>query len=329
MVILAFINIAIAVRIQSIVSSRFTRCALAGLLFVANARATAIWIDTDPAIGAPWREVDDAFALLLAFRSYELTIAGISASYGNAPLSCTTHVARDLVRRFGGTVSVYEGAQSAADLGQATAASDALANTLRHGHHVTYLALAPLTNLATFARLHPELLPRVDRVYFVGGQSSPGLLRIGRRAWPKMHDANVFKDPRAVAQVLAANLPMMLAPPETGAQLMIASDDMRQLRRSGAAGEFIASRSTIWLAFWRSVAGIRGGPVFDCLPLLSLVRPDVVEVHSAFAQLNGSELRLIRTRASGVHAVTVCTGVDSSAHAEMLTRLTSAIPPKK
>jgi inosine-uridine nucleoside N-ribohydrolase len=43
-----------------------------------------VWIDTDPSIGAPWREVDDAFALLLAFQSPELEIVGISSTYGNA-----------------------------------------------------------------------------------------------------------------------------------------------------------------------------------------------------------------------------------------------------
>ena len=62
---------------------------------------TAVWIDTDPAIGAPWREVDDAFALMLAFHSPELRIVGISTSYGNAALPRTTKVARDLVRRLG------------------------------------------------------------------------------------------------------------------------------------------------------------------------------------------------------------------------------------
>jgi pyrimidine-specific ribonucleoside hydrolase len=76
------------------------------------------WIDTDPSIGPPWREVDDAFALLLAFRCPELRIVGISTTYGNAPLRRTTAVGRDLVRRFGtravGEQMVFAGAASPA-----------------------------------------------------------------------------------------------------------------------------------------------------------------------------------------------------------------------
>ena len=65
------------------------------------AAARTVWIDTDVSIGSPIREVDDAYALLLAFHSPEIRIAGISATYGNASLEQTTRVAREMVRRFG------------------------------------------------------------------------------------------------------------------------------------------------------------------------------------------------------------------------------------
>jgi len=50
------------------------------------AAADTVWIDTDVSIGSPIREVDDAYALLLAFHSPEIRIAGISTTYGNALL---------------------------------------------------------------------------------------------------------------------------------------------------------------------------------------------------------------------------------------------------
>src|SRR3982074_2224952 len=93
---------------------------------VTHAQAKVTWIDTDPSIGSPIREVDDAFALLLAFHSPELRTAGISTTYGNASLGATTRVARDLVQRFGGsagltTGDVFAGAGSASDLGRQSA----------------------------------------------------------------------------------------------------------------------------------------------------------------------------------------------------------------
>ena len=122
--------------------------------------ANTVWIDTDVSIGSPIREVDDAYALVLAFHSPEIRIAGVSATYGNAPLSATTRVAQNMVRRFGGPAGVaservFAGAASASDLGRRTAASDALAATLEK-QKIVYIALGPLTNLATFLQLHPR-----------------------------------------------------------------------------------------------------------------------------------------------------------------------------
>src|SRR5437762_3288827 len=138
------------------------RLALFGAVlgFVRVAAAGTVWIDTDVSIGSPIREVDDAYALVLAFHSPEIRIAGVSTTYGNASLPATTRAAKDLVSRFGGAAGlkadqVFPGARSANDLGHRSEASEALAAALEK-ESVTYIALGPLTNLASFLRLHPE-----------------------------------------------------------------------------------------------------------------------------------------------------------------------------
>ena len=133
-----------------------------------------VWIDTDPSLGLPLHEADDAFALIQAFHSPELRIRGVSTSYGNASLAATTRIGRGLVERFGGPAGVkvrhvVAGASSAADLGRETAATVALAEALRAGPPLVYLALAPLTNLASLLRLHPGLARGLAGVVFVGG----------------------------------------------------------------------------------------------------------------------------------------------------------------
>src|SRR5947208_3258648 len=74
--------------------------------------AETVWIDTDISIGSPLREVDDAFALLLAFHSPNLKIAGISTSYGNAPLAATTSAAHALISKLDPRRAIYPGAES-------------------------------------------------------------------------------------------------------------------------------------------------------------------------------------------------------------------------
>ena len=91
---------------------------LAFLCLAHNAGAERVWIDTDLSIGSPIREVDDGYALMLAFHSPEIRIAGLSTTYGNAPLGQTTRATLDMVRRFGdsagiGRDDVFAGAKSA------------------------------------------------------------------------------------------------------------------------------------------------------------------------------------------------------------------------
>src|SRR5207248_939290 len=183
------------------------RLALLGAVlgFARVAAAGTVWIDTDVSIGSPIREVDDAYAIVLALHSPEIRIAGVSTSYGNAPLGHTTRAARELMRQFGAAAQlrpeqVFAGARSATDLGRRSEASEALARGLEK-NSVTYIALGPLTNLATFLQLHPTRARRIERVIFVGGQIEGTTLGLGPTRSFRIHDANVFKDPRAAALV--------------------------------------------------------------------------------------------------------------------------------
>ncbi|MEP6821195.1 MAG: nucleoside hydrolase [Chthoniobacterales bacterium] len=255
------------------------------LTCAATAR-NAVWIDTDPAIGAPWREVDDAFALILAFHSPELRIAGISTTYGNAPLRRTTEVARDLVRHFGKcagltTADIHAGARSPSDAAKNSDATEALARALRE-ERLTYIALGPLTNLADFLKLHPTLAERIERVLIVGGRSPDATFAFGPNKSFSVHDANVFKDPAAVAAVLRSSCPLVLTPVEIAPQLALTPTDFRALKRGGPAGRYLNQQTRVWSWFWRTIVGEKGGLVFDVFAILPAVRSDLLKTETRF-----------------------------------------------
>jgi len=255
------------------------------------AKATTVWLDTDCSIGSPFREVDDAFAILLAFRSSKLRIAGFSTTYGNASLGRTTAVTRDLVRRFGGPASdrnpqVHPGARSRQDLGLETVATRALAKALQENRSVVYLALGPLTNLATFEMLHPELASRIQRVIFVGGTTENASLRFGARHPLRIHDANVFKDPEAVRRVLQAKVPVTLVPIATSSQIMLNEQDLKEIGRNSEAGDYLRKNSVLWLWFWTNFVGTEGGPVFDAAAVVAALDPSLLEFETGFAVVN-------------------------------------------
>jgi pyrimidine-specific ribonucleoside hydrolase len=274
--------------------------------------ATTVWIDTDVSIGSPIREVDDAFALVLAFHSPEIRIAGLSTTYGNAPLAHTTRAARDLVQRFGCSAGltvehVFAGAGSASELGRRSAATDALAAALEK-QKVTYIALGPLTNLASFLQLHSKAANQIERVIFVGGQSPGASLAFGPNQSFHIHDANVFKDSVATAAVLRSNIPLALVPIATGAQLLIDGADLRQLEKSGEAGNYLARQSRIWLWFWSHFVRAKGGPIFDALAIIPTTRPDLLSMEKRYAGMDQAGNLVVTPRlTNGARPIRYCT----------------------
>jgi inosine-uridine nucleoside N-ribohydrolase len=285
---------------------------LANLCLVCATRAATVWIDTDVSIGSPIRETDDAFALVLAFHSPEIRIAGLSTTYGNAPLDQTTGVARDLVQRFGRSAGltvhhVFAGAESASDLGRRSGASEALAAILQK-QKVTYIALGPLTNLATFLQLHPKAANRIERVIFVGGGEPGASLAFGPTRSFHIHDANVFKDSAATGAVLRSNIPLTLVPIATGSHLLVDGADLRQLERSGGAGNYLSRQSRIWLWFWTHFVETNGGPIFDALAIIPMTRPELLSIKKRYARMDQTGNLIVTPRlTNGAPPVRYCT----------------------
>jgi len=180
-------------------------------------------IDTDPG-------VDDAFALLLAMRSPELKIEGITPVAGNVPLDLTlpnalrmTEIAgRDdipvaagakspLMRRLvtatyahgenglGGTVFPEPKRKPVAD-----PASVFIEQIVRkYPHEVTLITLGPLTNVATALNSDPELASLVPGVVMMGGSLSGGNITPAA-------EFNIYVDPEAARIVFQSGIPITM-----------------------------------------------------------------------------------------------------------------------
>ena len=148
---------------------------------------------------------------------------------------------------------------------------------------MTYLALAPLTNLAAFLGNHPKQTHRIERIIFIGGQTHPGKIRVGSFHF---HDANVLKDPMAVRKVLQSQVPIMLVPPEIVDLLRLSSRDFTEL---GSRAEILRRETGAWRWFWNSFADKNGGPVFDAAAVLAAADRSLVRLENGTASLTAKE----------------------------------------
>jgi inosine-uridine nucleoside N-ribohydrolase len=219
----------------------------------------AVWIDTDPAMGEPQRDVDDGMALIQAFRSPELRIRGISVVGGNAPLDRGLPIARRLVEQFApAPIPVHPGAASAAALGR---------------EPLTVLAIGPVTNVATVVQRHPELAARMTRIIAVAGRRPGQRFTTGATNSKGHRDFNFELDPGAFRVLLASGVPLVLAPFEISSQVWIEPADLDRLAAGPPAARAVAEPARRWLGLWRQLFGVEGFNPFDTLAVGYAISP--------------------------------------------------------
>jgi pyrimidine-specific ribonucleoside hydrolase len=245
-------------------------CAIIGLVLFAAAAAgaparVAVWIDTDPALGEPDRDVDDGFALAQAFGSPELDIRGVSIVFGNAPLDRGLLIGRRLVRDFGPSgLRVTAGAAGPEALGLDTDASRALADALGQ-RPLTVLALGPATNVATVLRNHPDLTSRIVRIIAVAVRRPGQKFSTGAANSKGHRDFNFELDPAAFQVLLASGVPLVLAPFEISSKIWIEAADLDLLASGPPAAKSLVAPSRDWLSLWRRLFAVDGFNPFDTL----------------------------------------------------------------
>lgn len=171
--------------------------------------------------------VDDACALLLAALHPGLDLRAVTCVGGNAPLPDVVRNTltvlglagrRDVPVGVGSARPLLEeavdarhvhGADGMADLGlpppllapdprpAVEVLRDAVAAAADESRPLTLVPLAPMTNIAIFARLYPAVFARIGRVVFMGGGAQVSNATAAA-------EFNVFHDPEAAAIVLDA-----------------------------------------------------------------------------------------------------------------------------
>lgn len=246
---------------------------------------TPVWIDTDPAVGVPDRDVDDGFALLQAFHSPELDVRGVSVVFGNAPLAQAWPIGRDMVKRFGPKgLAVYRGAATASHLGLETPASRALAAALKRSSLVV-LVLGPATNVATVLKNHPELASRVVRIVAVAGRRPGQRFTTGTVNHAGHRDFNFEQDADAFRILLASPVPISLAPFEISSKIWMTEDDIAQLMHGSPGARWMVSPARRWLDLWKRTFGVDGFNPFDTLAIARVATPSLLTCEASSARI--------------------------------------------
>ncbi|MEU4426323.1 nucleoside hydrolase [Actinoplanes sp. NPDC024001] len=252
--------------------------------------AQPVIVDCDPGH-------DDALALLLAAGDPRLRLLGVTTVAGNQTLDKTTRNALKILALAGATGIPVAAGSARPLIGELTVASDIHGASGLDGpdldvpvgevadvhavdlmrrliveatEPVTLIATGPLTNVALLLRGHPEVVPRVRRVVFMGGSTERG------NTTP-YGEFNIVTDPEAADIVLRSGLPTTMIGLNVTHQALATSPVIAEFEGMGTRlGTICAELMTFFAATYRRVFGFAHPPVHDPIAVAAVIDPAVI-----------------------------------------------------
>jgi inosine-uridine nucleoside N-ribohydrolase len=258
---------------------------------LAGAGPLRVIIDTDPG-------VDDAFALLLAMRSPELKIEGITAVAGNVPLDLTLPNALRMVEIAGRTdIPVAAGAKGPLVRRLVTAAyahgenglggavfpepkikpvSAPAAEFIRaavrgHPGELTLITVGPLTNVATALKMDSELAGMIRSIVMMGGSLSGGNITPAA-------EFNVYVDPEAARIVFQSGIPVTMVGLDVTRKTSLTDEHVRVLESAQNAVSQAAAKIARHAIDHNREQGFLVGPnMHDSLAIAAFLNPSLLK----------------------------------------------------
>src|SRR6476646_5520402 len=256
-------------------------------------------IDTDPG-------VDDALALLLAMRSPELKIEGITPVAGNVPLSLTLPNALRMVEIAGRTdIPVAVGAKvplvrrlvtaayahSENGLGGAVfpepktrpiaqPAAEFIRDTIRkYPGEVTLIPIGPLTNIAMALNLDAELASMVRGIVLMGGSLSGGNITPAA-------EFNIYVDPEAARIVFQSGIPITMVGLDVTRRTSLTDEHVRILQASQNPVSQAAAKIARNAIDHNREQGFLVGPnMHDSLAVAGLLDPSLLKLQDYYVDV--------------------------------------------
>ena len=240
-----------------------------------------VWIDTDTG-----DDIDDAFAIGLILRSPEVKVLGISTTFGDTELRARI-TDRFLASVGDKTIPVYAGPPSVTDNPMTQAAygkqfpdhkhSDGvtamLAAIKAHPGQVTLIALGPLFTVGATIDRDPATFRKLKRVAMMGGSIERGY--DGKQGERRPADAewNINRDPKDAQKLLAAGVPLYLAPLDS-TQIHLDAEAREKLF---ATGNPLTDQLTLLYHQWKGLSWDHTPTptLFDPVAVAYTFRPDL------------------------------------------------------
>jgi pyrimidine-specific ribonucleoside hydrolase len=267
-----------------------------------DGKKTPIILDGDPGH-------DDAIAWMLAFARKELDVRGVVSVSGNASIEHTTRNMLQLMTLLGvKNVPLAQGASRPIVYPPVAAPTEAhgitgldgpvmpepevslcgmggtelLAKLLRKANQpITLVPTGPLSNIASLFLAYPRLKKKIACISLMGG----GMLKGN---WSPAAEFNIAADPEAAKIVFNSGVPIIMAGLDVTEKAYITREDIERIRNVGNKVAIIAADILDFFYQPHSEGGYLGAHLHDPVAITALVRPEILEIHDIYVQVETS-----------------------------------------
>lgn len=247
---------------------------------------------------------DDALALTMAVASEQIELLGVTTSAGNQTPDKTLNNAlrmltlldamdipvaggnhRPLMRDLKIADYVHgETGLDGADLPEPAfepvdqPAVELITDILRaQSEPVTLVVTGPMTNIALFLRVHPELENKIKQIVFMGGATGQGNVQ-------PTTEFNMAVDPEAAKIVINEGIPLVMAGLNVTLKAQICPDDLEKIRKiNNRVAQAITGQMEFYGKWYgQEEFGLAGTPVHDPCTIAYLLKPEIFEAQPAY-----------------------------------------------
>ena len=250
---------------------------------------------------------DDAVAIMLAGRSPQIELLGITVVAGNQTLLKTTVNALNVCQYLGLDVPVYAGCSKPMIRDKQVIADDIHGETGLDGpvfaplerktedkHAVLYLVetlmasdgditlvpTGPLTNIAMAMRLEPKILPKIREIVLMGGCYQLGNVTPAA-------EFNIMADGDAAHVVFTCGRPVTMVGLDVTRKVLCYPSVIERMDKIGTpAARLFADLMRYFSKSQKAVFGWEGGPLHDPLTVASIIDSSVLTTKEMFTEID-------------------------------------------
>lgn len=253
--------------------------------------------------------IDDALALMLAFKSKELNVKGITTVAGNTPLEMVTENTLRVLKLINQEeIEVYEGCSKPIErkggfpglvhgerglAGQLMEMDTKEKNSV-HGvdfivkeinkfpGKITLIMLAPLTNLARAIKKDPTIVKKVKEVYIMGGafHTSGNITPVA--------EFNFYADPEAAYEVLKSGINPKILGLDVTNKARLYEEELKNIGKETELGKFVNNILEFYIDKSSAMRDDRSGALHDPLVVSAVIDESIVEFREEYVDIEYS-----------------------------------------